>query len=159
MQTDDQRTGAQRGTIEVQNPTALLREILDVTSDFEKRLGEQLTVNSTDLAAMQHLIQDGPLTPTELARRLGVTTAAITTAIDRLTAVGHVTRQPNPSDRRGVLVVPAPQSVGKAMGMLLPMIMGIDRVLSEFDDEQQAVIAAYLSQVVEVYRSHLPSPS
>ena len=164
MQTPDQhsgaqRSGAQRGTISVQGPTELLREFREVTSEFEQRLGEQLTVNPTDLAAMEHLIQDGPLTPTELARRLGVTTAAITTAIDRLTAVGHVTRQPNPVDRRGVLVVPAPQSVGKAMGMLLPMIMGIDGVLSRFDDDQQTVIREYLSQVVEVYRTHLPGGS
>ncbi len=159
MQADRKRSGAQRGTIDVQSPTSLLRDIRDVTNEFELRLGEQLTVNPTDLAAMEHLIQDGPLAPTELARRLGVTTAAITTAIDRLTAVGHVTRQPNPTDRRGVLVVPAPQSVGKAMGMLLPMIMGIDRVLAGFDDVQQAVITDYLSQVIDVYRRHLPSSS
>ena len=159
MQTRDERSGPQRGTIAVHSPTALLRDILDVTNEFERRLGEQLTVNPTDLAAMEHLIQDGPLTPTELARRLGVTTAAITTAIDRLTAVGHVTRSPHPTDRRGVLVVPAPQSVGRAMGMLMPMIMGVDRVLADFDDEQQAVIASYLARVVEVYRSHIPSSS
>ena len=128
----------------------------DVTTEFEQRLGEQLTVNPTDLQAMEHLIQDGPLTPTELARRVGVTTAAMTTSIDRLTAVGHVTRSPNPADRRGVLVVPAPASVGKAMGMLLPMILGIDRVLDAYDEPQREVIASYLRQVVEVYRSHLP---
>ena len=159
MQAHQERSGAQRGTVDVQSPTSLLRDIRDVTNEFEQRLGEQLTVNPTDLAAMEHLIQDGPLTPTELARRLGVTTAAITTAIDRLTAVGHVTRQPNPADRRGVLVVPAPKSVGKAMGMLLPMIMGIDRVLAGFDDAQQVVITAYLTQVVEVYRAHIPRSS
>jgi len=55
-----------------------------------------------------------------------------------------------------VLVVPAPASVGKAMGMLLPMIMGIDRVLDGYDEAQREVIASYLRQVVEVYRSHLP---
>ena len=150
------QTGPQRGSISVAEITALLRDIREVTTEFEQRLGEQLTVNPTDLLAMEHLIQDGPLTPTELARRVGVTTAAMTTSIDRLTAVGHVTRSPNPADRRGVLVVPAPASVGKAMGMLLPMIMGIDRVLDSYDEVQREVIASYLREVVEVYRSHLP---
>ena len=157
MQPREELSGPQRGSVEVHGPTALLREFREVTTEFERRLGAQLTVNPTDLAAMEHLIQDGPLTPTELARRLGVTTAAMTTAIDRLTAVGHVTRSPNPVDRRGVLVVPAPQSVGRAMSMLLPMIMGIDRVLAGFDYQQQSVISSYLSQVVDVYRSHLPA--
>src|SRR3954462_1873981 len=128
------QTGGQRGSISVDEITALLREMREVTSEFELRLGQQLTVNPTDLVAMEPLIQDGPLTPTELARRLGVTTAAMTTSIDRLTAVGHVTRSPNPADRRGILVVPAEASVGRAMGMLLPMIMGVDRVLDGFDD-------------------------
>ena len=150
------QTGGQRGSVSVDEITTLLREMREVTNEFELRLGQQLTVNPTDLVAMEHLIQDGPLTPTELARRLGVTTAAMTTSIDRLTAVGHVTRSPNPADRRGILVVPAPASVGKAMGMLLPMIMGIDRVLDDFDESQREVIASYLRQVVETYREHLP---
>lgn len=151
-----QAPGAQRGTIDVASPTTLLQRIRDVTARFESALGEQLKVNPTDLAAMEHLIADGPLTPTELARRLGVTTAAITTSIDRLTAVGHVTRSPNPDDRRGILVVPAEASIGQAMGMLLPMIMGIDRVLAGFDEDQQKVITEYLEQVVAVYEKHIP---
>jgi len=150
------QTGAQRGSIPVDEITQLLRDMRDVTGEFEHRLGEQLTVNPTDLAAMEHLIQDGPLTPTELAHRLGVTTAAMTTAIDRLTAVGHVTRSPNPADRRGILVVPAPASVGRAMGMLLPMIMGIDQILADYSESEREVIASYLRRVVEVYREHLP---
>jgi DNA-binding MarR family transcriptional regulator len=152
-------SGPQRGTLDVQSPTNLLQRIRELTAEFERALGEQLTVNPTDLAAMEHLIADGPLTPTELARRLGVTTAAITTSIDRLTAVGHVTRQPNPDDRRGILVVPSPTSIQQAMGMLLPMIMGIDRVLAGFDEQQQAVITSYLAKVVEVYENHIPSSS
>jgi len=150
------QTGGQRGSIPVDEITALMRDVRDVTTEFELRLGQQLTVNPTDLMAMEHLIQDGPLTPTELARRVGVTTAAMTTSIDRLTAVGHVTRSPNPVDRRGVLVVPATASVHKAMGMLLPMILGIDRVLDGYDDAQREVIASYLRQVVAIYREHLP---
>src|SRR3954469_13531628 len=64
--------------------TRRLREILDVSREFEVQLGRKLTVNPTDLAAMEHLIQNGPLAPTELARRLGLTPAAITAAVDRL---------------------------------------------------------------------------
>ena len=135
----------------------LLRDIRELSAAFEGHLGAQLTVNPTDLTAMEHLIQDGPLTPTELARRLGVSTAAATTVIDRLTAVGHVTRTPNPADRRGVLVVPAPASVARAMGALMPMIMDIDGVLADFSESEKAVITDYLERVVAAYRAHIPS--
>lgn len=143
----------------VHDATTLLREIREVGAAFEAHLGTQLTVNATDLVAMEHLIQDGPLTPTELSRRLGVSTAATTTIIDRLTAVGHVSRIPNPADRRGILVVPEPSSVERAMGAILPMIMGIDRVMAEYSDDEKSIITGYLARVVEVYRSHLPAGS
>jgi DNA-binding MarR family transcriptional regulator len=154
---NDSRRWDGREPIGVQSATALLREFREVSSSFEAHLGSELTVNPTDLAAMEHLIQDGPLTPTELARRLGLTTAAMTTSIDRLTAVGHVTRMPNPADRRGLLVVPAPASIQRAMETLLPMIIDIDRILAGYTDEQKAVITDYLSQVVAVYKTHVPS--
>jgi DNA-binding MarR family transcriptional regulator len=137
-------------------PTALLRDILDVTDEFSAHLGRELTVNPTDLQAMEHLIMSGPLSPTELARRLGISTAAVTTVVDRLAAVSHVSRVQNPTDRRGVLVVPAPESVAKAMGTILPMIAGIDEVLDGFDEAEQATIASYLERVLTVYRSQLP---
>ena len=38
----------------------------------------------------------------------------------------------------------------------MPMIMGIDAVLDEFDDEEKATITAYLERVLEVYRAQLP---
>ena len=90
------------------------------------------------------------------AARLGVTTAAMTTSIDRLAALGHATRVPNPADRRGVLVVPTPESTQRAMASILPMVSGIDRVLDDFDDEQRAVITEYLRRVIDAYRQHLP---
>ena len=138
-------------------PTALLRDILDVTGEFEAHVGRELDVNPTDLQAMEHLISSGPPAPTELARRLGISTAAVTAVVDRLVAVDHVSRAKHPTDRRGVLVVPAPNSVAKAMSTLMPMIMGIDQVLDDFSAAEQATIAAYLERVLEVYRAQLPS--
>ncbi len=145
-----------RESVRVHPATARLREILELTEAFEKHLGDELTVNATDLEAMEQLIIDGPLGPTDLARRLGVSTAAATTVVDRLAALGHVSRQPNPSDRRGILVVPEPRSVEKAMATLMPMILGIDRVLLDFSADEQATITAYLDKVAAAYRAQLP---
>jgi DNA-binding MarR family transcriptional regulator len=140
----------------VHSATTLLRDILDVTAEFEKYVARTLTVNATDLSAMEHLIQRGPLSPTELAKKLDITTAAVTSVIDRLVAVGHVTREPQPNDRRGVLVVPQPTSVAKAMSTLMPMIMGINGVVDDFDDTEKATIVEYLQRVLDTYRAQLP---
>ncbi len=152
---DDSTPRASRAP--VHEATSLLREIQQISDDFEVHMGRSLTVNSTDLKAMEHLIMNGPLSPTQIASRLGVSTAAATVVIDRLTTVGHVTRTANPTDRRGVVVVPSPTSVAQAMGVLMPMVMGIDQVIHEFTPDEQDVITQYLRRVVEVYREQLSS--
>lgn len=44
------------------------------------------------------------VTPVDLARHLGVSTASVTALLDRLERSGHLERRPHPSDRRKVLV-------------------------------------------------------
>lgn len=138
----------------VRPPTVLVRDLLTVTEKFERALGAELAVNPTDLHAMEHLIMSGPLSPSELSRRLGVTSATTTTVIDRLSALGHVRREPHPSDRRGVRVVASDASTARAMGRIMPMIAGVDSVLDEFDESEQSAITRYLARVVELYRDH-----
>lgn len=138
----------------VRAATSLLRELLEVTEAFERSLGAELTVNPTDLDAMEQLIMSGPLPATELSRRLGISSGATTTVIDRLTALGHVHREPNPIDRRGVLVVANPASSAKAMARLMPMIVDVDAALDPFDATERDVITRYLEQVVGIYRRH-----
>lgn len=132
-------------------PTALVRDLFTAGSAFEKSLQRELAVNPTGLDAMGHLVMSGPLSPGELSRRLDLTTAATTAAIDRLVDLGHVTRMPHPTDRRSVLVVPTASSVERAMGHLMPMIAGVDAVLDEFDQAEQQVIERYLERVVATY--------
>ncbi|MET3770126.1 DNA-binding MarR family transcriptional regulator [Marisediminicola sp. UYEF4] len=154
------RTDSGAGPVgRVREASVLLRDILDLTVDLEADVGAELDVNRRDFEAMQHLVMSGPLSPTEIARRLDVSTAAATVIVDRLAAVGHVTRQPHPSDRRGVLVVPNPASVDRAMARILPLISGVDRVLDDFTTEEQGVITQYLARVVDVYRAQLPQHS
>ena len=159
----DPRIGPVAGTADgsgsvVHRATELLREMITANEAFLAHMGRELAVNSTDLNAMTHLISRGSLAPTELARRLGMSTAAVTTVVDRLESVGHASRQQHPSDRRSVVVVPSPASVSLAMGVLMPMITGIDGVIGEFPAEQRAVITEYLERVVDVYQAQVPSP-
>ena len=139
----------------VHRASELVREFIEVNAQYSAQLGRELEVNPTDLQAMQHLIMSGPLSPTELARRLEISTAAATAVVDRLVAVGHATREQHPSDRRSIVVVPRPESVDRAMAALMPMILGIDRVLDAFDTEQQQTITEYLQRIVDAYRARL----
>lgn len=141
----------------VHRATELLRDMISAHDAFLSHMGRELAVNTTDLTAMTHLISSGPLGATELAKRLGMSTAAVTTVVDRLEAVGHASRFQNPTDRRAVVIVPSAASVSQAMGLIMPMITGIDRVLDEFPAEQRGVITNYLERVVSIYRAQVPA--
>lgn len=63
-----------------------------------------MKLNETDMRAIRQLISakhaGEAVTPSLLARHLGVTTASVTKMIDRLEVGGHVIRKPHPTDRR-----------------------------------------------------------
>ena len=136
-----------------------LHEIVHLSRAFERQVGAALAVNTTDLSAMEHLIQEGSLTPGELSRRLDISTAATTLVVDRLVALGHAQRHPHSSDRRKVVVVPAQESVARAFQQLYPVIGGVAAVTQELSDDERQVIEAFLARVVGVYHSVLGSPA
>jgi DNA-binding MarR family transcriptional regulator len=152
-----QSTEPGRPPFEVREASMLLREILNLSADFEADVAAALSVNRTDFDAMQHLVQSGALSPSEIARRLGVTTAAATAIVDRLVTAGHASREPHPTDRRGVLVKPTPSSAARAMGHIEPLILGVDRVLDDYTPEEQATITGYLRRVVASYAEARPA--
>ncbi|MCU0092630.1 MarR family transcriptional regulator [Pseudomonas koreensis] len=133
-----------------------LQQIAILTRAAAGQLGVALGINQTDVAALEHLITDGPLPPTELASRLSVTTAGITQVIDRLERVGHVVRERQLNDKRRVLVCPVPESVAQAYRHIAPMLNGLSAVLGALDDRDRAVIETFLGKVIEVYRNTLP---
>lgn len=141
----------------VRQSTQLMRDILDTSKEFQLRVGRELTVNATDLAAMELILMGGASGPTELAKRLGLTTAAVTTVVDRLVALGHVTRVPHPHDRRAIVIEPTPDSTRRAMTTIMPVVRAIENTLDEFDDAEQAIIERYLTRVADAYRSQLPA--
>src|ERR687895_490001 len=86
-------------------------EVLAFAAAMARRTGLGLS----EMAALEHLQHaHGGLTPTELGRRLSLSSGAITALVDRLERTGHVERRANPADRRSSVVLPLPGGVGGA---------------------------------------------
>lgn len=136
-----------------------LKTISMLTRQIGRKIGERLGVNVTDMAALEQLLNTGPMTPGQLAEHLKVTTAAATQIVDRLERAGHVARERRAHDRRKICVVPVQASVDRAFEQLAPMIDGLDGVIAGLDPAERQVIERFLDQVVDVYSavSGLPS--
>jgi DNA-binding MarR family transcriptional regulator len=135
-----------------------LKTISMLTRQIGRRIGESLGVNVTDMAALEQLLNHGPMTPSELAEHLKVTTAAATQIVDRLERAGHVARERRASDRRKVCVVPVEASVDRAFAQLAPMLDGLDGVIARLSPAERQVIESFLDQVVDVYGAVVGQP-
>jgi DNA-binding MarR family transcriptional regulator len=136
-----------------------LKTISMLTRQIGRKIGESLGVNVTDMAALEQLLNTGPMTPGQLAVHLKVTTAAATQIVDRLERAGHVARERRAQDRRKVCVVPVEASIDRAFAQLAPMIEGLDGVIAGLAPAEREVIERFLDQVVDVYGAVAGLPS
>src|SRR3954469_22481009 len=74
------------------------------TDRYDQAVADALGLNRTDMRCADVLDREGPVTAGRLAEATGLTSGAITTAIDRLERAGIARRRPDPGDRRRVLV-------------------------------------------------------
>lgn len=137
--------------VSVQPATRLLREVIEHNGDYSRMVSAHLDVNQTDFEAMEHLITNGAMTAGELAKAVGISPGSATVMIDRLEAVGHVNREPNPNDRRGVIVAPNPKSVAEAWKHISPLIVASEKALADLKPSERKVIENYLSAMLKIY--------
>ncbi len=90
---------------------AIFSELIDevrrsqaATARFDRAVAEVAGLNLTDLGCVDVLSQEGPLTAGQLAERTGLSSGAMTTALDRLERAGFAHRLHDERDRRRVLV-------------------------------------------------------
>lgn len=118
---------------------------------FDRFLSRELAVDHAGLETMDYLISDGSSTPTELARRTGLSTAAMTLVLNRLEQAGHVRRERHPSDGRKLVVTPAERSADQAEHLVEPLIAGVETVIAGLTAEQHHTVEAFLAALINVY--------
>jgi DNA-binding MarR family transcriptional regulator len=104
-----------------------------------------------EFKAMDHLIEAGELTPTELSDRLALTSGAVTALLDRLERLGWVRRERHPSDRRSVVVRPTPPE-NEAAGIYGPFAAALQRAAAKLTAAERAAALRFLEEAATVAR-------
>lgn len=125
----------------------LLRRLLDVAQQSAPAVARRADLNHHELDAMK-LITRAPIGPSDLARHLGVSSAAASGIVDRLASRGHVRREPDQDDRRRTQVVVTDSGRADILGQLMPMFLALDDLDRGLSPEDRAVIDAYLSGAI-----------
>jgi MarR family transcriptional regulator, organic hydroperoxide resistance regulator len=81
-----------------------IRQFIAGSILYNQQIADRVGLRLTDMQCINVLDLMGPSTPGELARSTGLTTGGVTVMLDRLEKSGYVKREPNPRDRRSVLV-------------------------------------------------------
>jgi DNA-binding MarR family transcriptional regulator len=142
---------------QVHSATELIRHLFKVNAEFAKIVGEQLEVNPTDFKVMEHLMENGPSSPGEISKAVGITAGALTQSLDRLEAVGHTHRERNPFDRRSIRVIANPDSVDRAWSEIRPLIQTSTETTEQMSPLERSAVVKFLEAMIAVYETQLAS--
>jgi DNA-binding MarR family transcriptional regulator len=91
---------------------------------------------------------DDPLTPSEISDRTLISSATMTSTLDRLERKGWLRRLPNPNDRRSVLVEISDEGQ-RLCDKFLPGIHAVERaVMSELDPTEREQLLELLGKLL-----------
>ncbi len=134
---------------------SLGREMATAVISFHETVARKLGMSAAESRTLTSLNALGLATPGQLAQATGLTTGAITGIIDRLEKAGYARREPNPNDRRSLLIRPLQQDkLGQIIGPIFGSLSAaMTEMASHYTPEQLAVIGRYLADTTAVLRA------
>jgi DNA-binding MarR family transcriptional regulator len=114
-----------------------------------------LGVNRTDLRCLEILIERESVTPSVLGPAVGLSTGSVTVMLDRLERLNYVTRSPDPSDRRKVIVRITDEARRRAWELYGPIVQDGEAILDDYSAEELRLVTGFLRRSRELYERHL----
>lgn len=115
---------------------------------MRRRTQQSMEMGENELLVLRYLARaqarGEAVTPVHLARYLGITSASTTALLDRLAKTGHVTRKPNPDDRRSVLIASSPKAEEEVRHTLSDMHTRMMDVVRPMTAADRASVVGFL---------------
>jgi DNA-binding MarR family transcriptional regulator len=119
---------------------------------FHEAVAQRLGLSAADHKALGLVMRNGPLTAGALAELTGLTPGAVTGLVDRLERTGHVTRAPDPADRRRVLISAALDRRTDLGATFAELSRAMNELVAKYDEREAAAIVDYLTNTIQVLR-------
>lgn len=127
-----------------------LRRVTSLSVLFSHAVAERLGLHPTDLECLGFLFEEGAVPAGRLAELTGLTTGAVTRLIDRLEQAGYVRREPDPRDRRRVLVRPVRERGPELAHHFEPMGRAMAALYARYSDAELALVLDFARQAAAV---------
>lgn len=130
------------------------REMATAVITFHETVARKIGMSAAESRCLGVLGDMGTVTPGQLAQATGLTTGAITGIVDRLEKAGYARRQPNPDDRRSLLVHATNRE--KLAAVLGPIYGALGAAMADmsahYTPAELEVIGRYLADTTAVLR-------
>jgi DNA-binding MarR family transcriptional regulator len=123
-----------------------VRRSQEATARFDDAVGDALGLNRTDMRCIDVLQREGRITAGELAEATGLTSGAMTTALDRLERAGFARRVRDAGDRRKVVVEVVPNAVKAAERFYGEHIAMSERLYRRYSQEQIELLLQFVRE-------------
>jgi DNA-binding MarR family transcriptional regulator len=111
-----------------------------IFNQFSRLFGSWLGLHSTDSEALMEIVhaeeRHAPLSPARLGSRIGLTSGATTSMLNRLEQAGHITRSRESTDRRVVTLRSSPNVHARADEFFASLAEQLDTAMSRYSTEQ-----------------------
>ena len=144
------RSGANRAIKEA------LRDLGSQLSLLNHSVGARLDLRVTDLECLDLITRDGPISPSALARLVGLHPATLTGILDRLERGGWIERGRDLVDRRGVFVQAVRGRGPEVLRLYLVdsgMNAAMDEICAGYADTDLELVADFLRRTAAASRA------
>jgi MarR family transcriptional regulator, organic hydroperoxide resistance regulator len=124
---------------------------------FNTQAAEKVGLGLTDMQMINLLELHGPSTPRQLSLWTGLSSGGITVALDRLEKAGFIRRQPNPADRRSLLVTVVPAPFKKLSGIYEDVEKETRRLLSTLSESDLEAVIRFF-EAMQTGRRDITTP-
>lgn len=121
---------------------------------FDDVVAARLSINRTDLRCLDILSARGSLTAGELARLAGLSSGAMTFALDRMEKMGFVTRKREEVDRRHVQVCMTELAQKLGWSLHEPLVTEMRAAARAFGLAELEAVRSFLSLARQLYEKH-----
>jgi DNA-binding MarR family transcriptional regulator len=147
------------------SPMAVLGRINRLSRELEgplQRVFGRFALDRGEFDVLASLLRAGDpyqLTPRALAESMMVTSGAVTKRVDRLERVGLLAREPDPRDRRGVLVRLTPQGLELVNQAVEQHVANEERLLASLTRKDREQLARLLRKLGESMHTAEAAPA
>jgi DNA-binding MarR family transcriptional regulator len=119
------------------------RRLSSISTLYAMATAEHLGLNLSDMLCIGILSVSGPITPSQLATLIGLSTGSVTGLVDRLERLDLVRRERDEEDRRRILLHLNADRAQELSHAFVPMLEASWQHLEQFSDDELRVIGRY----------------